>query len=135
MNNQIGDQENIMDSDFESDFWSIYPRKVAKAHARKMWARLTASQKFAATQSLPMHVRYWAAAGRDAERIPHPGSWLGGERWEDELEMPEVNVKDEWWKTQAGIAKKAASLGITPKPGEDWMSLKARILARLKAAA
>lgn len=119
-------------SDFEQ-FWSAYPRKVAKAHARKMWARLTAEQKFAAIQSLPIHVRYWQAAGRDAEKIPHPGSWIGGERWEDELTMPEA-PQAEWWKTTAGIEAKAKELGMwPPRAGEDWHSLKARILARRAA--
>jgi hypothetical protein len=123
-----------IDSDFES-FWSLYPRKVARKDALKMWTRLTTEQKFAALQSLPIHIRYWQAAGRTKETTPHAASWINGERWTDELEMPDMAAKDEWWKTQAGILKKAQSLGINPKPGEDYMSLKARILAHLKAAA
>jgi hypothetical protein len=116
-------------TDFEQ-FWLLYPRKVAKAHARTMWARLTDPQKFAALQSLPAHVRYWQIAGRDQERIPHPGSWIGGERWEDELEMPKA-PESEWWRSKAGIEAKARELGMwPPRTGEDWHSLKARILAR-----
>lgn len=126
-------EERVRDS-FE-EFWAAYPRKVAKAHARKMWARLTEGQRFAALQSLPVHIHYWRAAGREMERIPHAGSWISGERWEDELEMPQAKDElGEWWKTTAGIQRKALSLGITAKAGEDWHQLKARILAKEKAA-
>lgn len=66
-------------------FWSAYPRKIAKGHARKAFdkackiadpiAILTAVQKFAdATQ------------GTDKQFIPHPTTWLNGERWEDDIE-------------------------------------------------
>ena len=66
-------------------FWSVYPRKIAKGHARKAFdkackiadpiAILTAVKKFAdATQ------------GTDKQFIPHPTTWLNGERWEDDIE-------------------------------------------------
>jgi hypothetical protein len=126
-------EEKLRGLDFES-FWIIYPRKVAKAHARKMWSRLTESQKFAALAAIPVHVRYWKIAGRDMERIPHCGSWIGGERWEDELEMPEPTSSNDWMKTTSGIEAKAKQVGITPRAGEDWHSLKARILGAMKAA-
>jgi hypothetical protein len=126
-----------MDKDFDQ-FWNQYPRKVARAHAYKMWQRLNSEEKFAALHALPVHVRYWAAAGRDMDRIPHAGSWLNpdeGRRWEDELEMPAPKDEmGEWWKTTSGIHRKALSLGMTAKPGEDWHELKARILAKEKAA-
>lgn len=118
--------------DFEA-LWAIYPRKVAKAHARKMWARLTDEQRFAVMHSLPVHVRYWKAAGRDLERIPHFGSWLGGERWEDEIEMPTTKAQDEWWRSASGIEAKAREVGVTPRPGETHQDLKSRILATEKA--
>ena len=69
-----------------SEFWLKYPRKTKKAHALKMWQRLTSGEKTAAVLALPAHVRYWN--GREVEFIPHAGSWLNpvdGRRWEDEL--------------------------------------------------
>jgi hypothetical protein len=120
-----------LEATFE-EFWELYPRRVAKAHARKMWSRLGQGDKFKALHALPVHVRYWKAAGREYERIPHPGSWLGGERWEDELEMPEAkSVVDAWWASDEGIQRKALSLGMSPRPGESWPNLKARIIAEL----
>jgi hypothetical protein len=126
-----------MDQDFEQ-FWAIYPRKVAKAHALKMWRRLTSEEKFAALHAIPIHARYWHAAGRETDRIPHAGSWLNpieGRRWEDELEMPDA-LKMEWWKTKEGIEAKAKETGCWPaRANEGWHELKARILAKLKVAA
>lgn len=116
------------DADFEQ-FWSAYPRKVAKAHARKMWQRLNAEQKFAATHALPVHVRYWRISGRDVDKVPHAGTWLSGERWEDELEMPAAPEEQQWWRTRSGIEARARAKGIAPKPGEDHDSLRARIMA------
>ena len=65
------------------DFWRIYPRRTAKGDARKAWAKavrkhppdaiLRAAERFAK-----------ASAGTEARFIPHPATWLNGERWGDE---------------------------------------------------
>jgi hypothetical protein len=121
------------DSDFDA-FWAIYPRKVARKDALKMWTRLTDDEKWLALQALPIHIRYWEAAGREMDRIPHAASWINGERWADELAMPKTRrASDDWMRSKDGIQAKAAEVGITPKPGEDWMSLKARVLAKVSA--
>ncbi len=126
----------VITDDFEQ-FWSIYPRRVHKAAARKMWTRLTAEEKFAAAQALPIHVRYWKAAGRSVECIPHAASWLNpedGRRWEDELEMPETKVGADWMRSKEGIEAKAREVGCWPaRANEDWHSLKARILSKTAA--
>lgn len=117
--------------DFEQ-FWAIYPRRVAKKDAEKMWARLTPDQKWLALQAMPLHVRYWQAANREPDRIPHAATWINGERWNDELAMPEAKAPQvDWWRSTAGIETKARELGMwPPRTGEDWHSLKARILAK-----
>lgn len=117
------------------EFWAIYPRKVARKDAARAWEKLTPEQQFTAFEALPVHVRYWNAAGRTKETTPHAASWLNGERWTDELEMPSAPVGAEWWKTTAGIEQKAREVGCWPaRANEDWHSLKARILAKEKAA-
>lgn len=117
--------------DMFEQFWSNYPRKVAKHYARQIFARLTDEEKFAAIHALPIHIRYWKLAGRDMETIPHASTWLNQHRWEDELEMPEPKNGADWMRSTAGIEAKAKELGMwPPKLGEDWHSLKARILAR-----
>lgn len=115
-------------TDFASA-WAAYPRKVGKKDAEKAWARLTLEQQFAAFHALPVHVRYWQAAGTQKEYIPHFATWLRAERWEDELEMPEAPEEQQWWRTRAGIEARARARGVSAKPGEDHDSLRARILA------
>ena len=119
--------------DFDQ-FWQHYPRKVARAAALKIWERLTAEEKFAAAHAIPVHVRFWKIAGTRIDKIPHASTWLhpeNGRRWEDELEMPESKSAQDWWRSTAGIEAKAKELGMwPPKMGEDWHSLKARLMAK-----
>lgn len=117
-------------------FWTAYPRHEGKKDAMKAWNTLTPEQKFDASNSVALHVRYWEAAGRSRQYIPLPATWIRGERWEDELEMPKANdALGEWWKTSAGIEAKARAVGCWPaRPNEGWHELKARILAKERAA-
>lgn len=93
---------------------------------------MTAEEQFAALHALPVHVRYWQQANYTNEYIPHLRTWLHQKRWADELAMPESKKPEaDWWRSTAGIEAKARELGMwPPKAGEDWHSLKARILAR-----
>lgn len=66
------------------EFWAAYPRKVDKGHARSAWAK-------AVKRTDPSLIVKAAAAYRDdptrpheAKYIPHPATWLNGERWGDE---------------------------------------------------
>src|SRR6185369_17875007 len=108
------------------DFWKQYPRKVARKDAERAWNKLTPEQKFAALHSLPIHVRYWEAAGRTKETTPHAATWLHGERWADELEATVIQA---WWTSDEGTAQYGASKGIPAKPGESMASYRARLRA------
>jgi hypothetical protein len=118
-----------------AQFWDLYPRKVSRKDAEKAWLTLTDEQRFAAVESLPVHVRYWKASATGKEFLPYPATWLRGERWTDELEMPAApNPLGEWWKSTAGIEAKARELGVSARPGEGHHELKARILAKERVA-
>lgn len=72
------------------DFWLLYPRRIAKKAARDAWRRMTEVSQVAAIVSLFDWRRVWEfeAARRGEEQmnyLPHPATWLNGERWEDEL--------------------------------------------------
>lgn len=69
-------------------FWSAYPRKVGKGHGRTAWAKalkngadpvelIAAAEKYAARC---VEVR------TEPQFIPHPATWLNGERWTDQFE-------------------------------------------------
>lgn len=67
-------------------FWDAYPRKEAKAKARKAWEKLAPDralcQKMAKALNMQKLSEQWQ---RDHGRyIPLPASWLNGRRWEDE---------------------------------------------------
>jgi hypothetical protein len=122
--------ENANDLDWQT-FWATFPRREGKKDAMKAWSQLTADQKFRARETLPVHVKFWNLSGRERHYIPLPATWLRGERFDDELEMPKPKDEmGEWWKSPAGIMRKGLSLGITAKPGEGYPELKARILAK-----
>lgn len=74
-------KDSSSDVPFET-FWKFYPRKTDKGGARKAWAKATKKatigtvtagvQRFAADPNLP-----------EPQFIPHPTTWLNGERWND----------------------------------------------------
>lgn len=76
------------DPDFVA-FWSAYPRKIDKGHARQAFAKATdkASPEaiIAAAKAFTKLVR---AERRPVDKIPHPATWLNGERWADEPDQP-----------------------------------------------
>ena len=67
-------------------FWSLYPRKVAKADAVKAWEKLGPDDElqrgiFEAVK-LQTKSRQWA----NREYVPYPATWLNGKRWNDVVE-------------------------------------------------
>lgn len=121
--------------EFES-FWSLYPRKVAKTPAKKIWARMLASERFAALKALPKHLEVWRAEGRELHFTPYPNTWLSQKRWEDETNVPTLAEPTvAWWTTADGIQKKAREIGLSPKPGEEWPAFKRRVIDAVKKAA
>lgn len=73
-----------MDSDFE-EFYAAYPRKVGRAKAAAAYAKARQlAEPAAILGGLRTAIAGWKAKGTKREYIPHPASWLGGERWNDE---------------------------------------------------
>lgn len=74
-------------ADAFSEFWSVYPKKVAKADARKAFA---AAMKRADVDDIIAGARRLRDDPNLPEKqyIPHPGKWLRGDQWEDETLPP-----------------------------------------------
>jgi len=126
------------------DFWAAWPKREAKKDARRAWDKLTAANKAAALAALPAHVARWRREGRARNHIPHPATWLNGERWDDELgeifaprqasarpgmRQPEPDVEKPWPCTWPGIVAKGVELGLTQGPDEAPPYFKARVYA------
>ena len=66
-------------------FWAVYPRKTAKARARKAWekirpdAELTEKIIQGAVTAKAKDTRF-----REERFTPHPATWLNGAEWENE---------------------------------------------------
>lgn len=74
-------------------FWSAYPRKLKKSEARKVWI----SKGLAGMADVIVaDVRHRLAVDvqwREVRYIPHPTTYLRGDRWEDEI-TPEQEPVD-----------------------------------------
>lgn len=65
------------------EFWQLCPRKVGKGDAQKAWRK---ALKKTSEDRILMAARGLKRqyASTEARHIPHPATWLNGERWEDE---------------------------------------------------
>jgi len=89
-NNIINLEEYILPSGVTQtlpfdEFWDLYPRKVAKGHARLAFKKACSKEKPVAIIEA---VKKFAAAveGKEKQYIPHPTTWLNGERWDDDID-------------------------------------------------
>jgi hypothetical protein len=112
-----------------SQFWSIYPRKVARKDAIKAWEKLPDSDKSLALSTIPAHVQFWSVSGTEPQFIPYPASWLNGERFHDEIEIPKPKPETGWQKTEQGILSEGARKGLNAKPGESLWDFRSRVRA------
>ncbi len=71
------------------DFWSLYPNKVKKQDAKKLWTTKVTKTKTDPTlvmAALRAHMLGWQAEPQYPRFVPHPTTWLNGQRWHDEIE-------------------------------------------------
>jgi hypothetical protein len=124
--------------DFEN-FWKSYPRKVAKAEARKAWKQTEAIRP--ALEDVLKAVKQACATEQwmrgNGQFIPHAATWLRGERWEDVHEVVIQGVVNEkpWHESATGIEAKGQELGILPNQFESFPLFRAAVMrAAMKAA-
>lgn len=65
------------------EFWTAYPRKVAKSAALKAWRKVDV--ELSVILLAVARQKKWPDWTKDNGKfIPHPATWLNGRRWEDE---------------------------------------------------
>jgi len=64
------------------DFWNDYPRKIARKKAEQIYSRLSEKTRLAIKQDLPKRKE---TDSWQRNFIPHPTTYLNGERWNDEI--------------------------------------------------
>lgn len=72
-------------------FWRAYPKKKDKARAKKSFIKKCKSEEMLKTMIEAVEKQKDSKQWKEAngQYIPHPSTWLNGERWEDELEPSE----------------------------------------------
>lgn len=71
-----------VDADFDA-FWSAYPRKVAKQHARRVFVSLMRRRDHPSVADLVAAVTAYSTTFSDIRYCAHPATWLRQERWTD----------------------------------------------------
>lgn len=70
-------------------FYSAYPRKIAKKNALKAWDKINVTPDLLKTMLDAIEKQkkssQWVKDG--GKFIPHPATWLNAERWNDEIEV------------------------------------------------
>lgn len=69
-----------------TEFWSAYPRKVARFAAEKAYT--AARKKATADEILNGLLRYKMLLPQEIRFVPHASSWLNAGRWLDEWPPP-----------------------------------------------
>ena len=80
-------------------FWVVYPRKVGKGEARKVWDRLC-KKGVDLEEVIAGAERYRDDPQRQrkgTEYTKHPGPWLNAERWTDQVETQGDSEPTGWW--------------------------------------
>ena len=65
-------------------FWDAYPRKINKGFSRSVFAKIKPSEETLQKMLSAIDKQKRSDQWKEVKYIPHPSSWLNGERWEDE---------------------------------------------------
>lgn len=87
--------------DLFEEFWKIYPRKTAKATAKKAWAKVKDHKS-----AIAGAIRYAQDPNRVDAFTAHAATWLNGERWLDDP-LPERKLSQEEIKAKEILEARA----------------------------
>jgi len=117
LNHESLNHEEDLDQEGQPDpfdtFWELYPRKVGKGQAKRAFvAALKKTDLSTIIQSLERQLPAWK--NREPAFVPHPTTWLNGDRWEDQVESTQeeggipftvMSQEDiDAWDRQQGVA-------------------------------
>lgn len=95
-NNTVNTTSNITVNNidhFES-FWTVYPRKVGKAQAKKAWDKLNLNDDtvMLIAENIALRIKHGEWSDANKTFIPHASTYLNNARWEDEVEQQVVKT-------------------------------------------
>jgi hypothetical protein len=106
------DQKN----NYFDDFWKAYPRKTNKGFARKVFEKLKVDDAMLTKMIQAIYVQnknVWK--DKDQQYIPHPSTWLNGERWEDDISSFGKPVSAAERATNIALGRPADQRLLTPE--------------------
>lgn len=72
--------------DWFERFWALYPRKTNRVAAVRAWDKLKPDFELCQTMAAALRAQMKMPQWQDGtQHIPHPSTWLNGERWRDEV--------------------------------------------------
>jgi hypothetical protein len=73
-------------------FWCIWPRKCDKKNAFKSFKKIAPDKELLDTilEAIRKQRKQESWIKNKGQYIPYPATWLNGERWNDEVILPEV---------------------------------------------
>jgi len=76
----------VQGNNYFDDFWKAYPRKTNKEFARKVFQKIKVDGQLLSKMLASIAVQQKTVwKDKDQQYIPHPSTWLNGQRWEDEV--------------------------------------------------
>lgn len=74
------------------EFWNLYPKKVNKKKAKDKFCKICKNEETLKKimNGLTIQIKSKDWLKENGQYIPHPTTWLHGERWNDELSSKEV---------------------------------------------
>jgi hypothetical protein len=88
--------------DYFTEFWSAYPKRVAKEDARKALSKIKLTDDLFA--KILQAIKDQGLASMDKQFVPFPATWLNKKRWEDEIVSSPSSPKD-WWMNDRRLVK------------------------------
>lgn len=94
-------------------FWRLYPRKVGKKNALRAWGKIDLREATAIFENVRIMSESENWRKNNGQYIPHPSTYLNGERWKDELpQSAELNISTPQTEEEVYIALLFNEFGI-----------------------
>jgi len=86
-------QKIVFTEEVFEEFWTAYPRKIAKGSARESYRAALAR---ASPEEILDGVKRYVASKPDPKFTKHPASWLDADRWLDEETKAQTMTRGPW---------------------------------------
>lgn len=92
VNDNVNENENIyvhLHAQWFDAFWDLYPRKVNKKKSKEKFLKICKDENTfnAIMRGLKKQMNSLQWQKDDGQYVPHPTTWLNGERWLDEVDV------------------------------------------------